>query len=49
MTTDNYYDILGVDKNADQDTIKKVYRQKAKEFHPDKGGDETMFKKISEA
>lgn len=49
MTTDNYYDILGVDKNADQDTIKKVYRQKAKEFHPDKGGDESMFKKISEA
>ena len=49
MITNNYYDILGVDQNADQETIKKVYRQKAKEFHPDKGGDETMFKKISEA
>ena len=45
----NFYSILGVDKSATQDEIKKAYRKKAKEHHPDKGGDETMFKQINEA
>lgn len=49
MSTDNYYDILGVDEKDNQDTIKKSYRKLAKEHHPDKGGDENLFKKISEA
>jgi molecular chaperone DnaJ len=49
MNTENYYDILGVDENATQDDIKKAYRKLAKENHPDKGGDEDTFKKISVA
>src|SRR5215208_5716755 len=44
---ENLYDLLGVDKTASHDEIKKAYRKKSKEHHPDKGGDEEMFKKIS--
>lgn len=46
---ENYYKILGVSENATQDDIKKVYRKLAVEHHPDKGGDEETFKRISEA
>ena len=49
MSEVNYYEVLGVDEKASQDDIKKAYRKLAKEHHPDKGGDETTFKKISEA
>jgi len=49
MNGEDYYSILGVDENATQDDIKKVYRKLAKENHPDKGGDEELFKKISVA
>ena len=31
----DYYEVLGVDKNADDATIKKAYRQLAKKYHPD--------------
>ena len=31
----NYYDILGVDKKASQDDIKKAYRNLVKKYHPD--------------
>jgi molecular chaperone DnaJ len=48
-----YYDILGVDKNATKDEIKKAYRKKAIEFHPDKNPDnpeaEEKFKQAAEA
>ena len=46
---DNYYEILGVDENATGDDIKKAYRKLAMEHHPDKGGNEEQFKKISQA
>jgi molecular chaperone DnaJ len=49
MNPENYYDILGVTETATQDDIKKAYRKLAKENHPDKGGNEELFKKISVA
>ena len=36
MNNKNYYDILGIDKNADLNIIKKAYREKALKYHPDK-------------
>lgn len=46
----NYYDILGVSKNASDDEIKKAFRKLAHKHHPDKaGGDEKKFKEINEA
>lgn len=45
----NYYDILGVEKKATQDDIKKAFRKLAQKHHPDKGGDEAKFKEITEA
>ena len=49
MSKENYYTVLGVQENADQETIKKAYRHLAKKHHPDKGGDDEVFKKVSEA
>lgn len=45
----NYYDVLGVQKNASEDEIKKAFRKLAVKYHPDNGGDENKFKEISEA
>lgn len=46
----DYYNILGVAKNATQDEIKKAYRKLAHQYHPDKkGGDEAKFKEVNEA
>jgi molecular chaperone DnaJ len=50
MSKRDYYDVLGVGKTASDDEIKKAFRKKAIEHHPDKaGGDETKFKEINEA
>lgn len=45
----NYYDVLGVDRKASKDEVKKAFRKLAQKHHPDKGGDEAMFKEITEA
>lgn len=46
----DYYEVLGVDKNADEATIKKAYRQLAKKYHPDMNpGDADAEKKFKEA
>lgn len=46
----DYYKILGVDKNASPDEIKKAFRKLAHEHHPDKtGGNAEKFKEINEA
>jgi molecular chaperone DnaJ len=46
----DYYNILGVGKNASDDEIKKAYRKLAHKYHPDKqGGDEARFKEVNEA
>lgn len=45
----DYYKILGVDKSATQDDIKKAYRKLAMKHHPDRGGNVNEFQKIEEA
>jgi molecular chaperone DnaJ len=46
----DYYEILGVDKKASRDDIKKAFHKLAHKYHPDKGtGDSDKFKEVSEA
>jgi len=46
----DYYKILGVNKDASKEEIKRAYRELAQKYHPDKkGGDEKRFKEINEA
>ena len=46
----DYYKILGVEKNASQDDVKKAFKKLAMQHHPDRqGGDEKKFKEINEA
>lgn len=46
----DFYDILGIKKDASKDEIKRAYRKLAHQYHPDKkGGDEKKFKEINEA
>lgn len=49
QTDRDYYEVLGVGKNASPDEIKKAFRRQAVKHHPDQGGDEAQFKQINEA
>ncbi len=53
MSKRDYYDILGVSKNSSNDEIKKAYRKKALQYHPDRNPDnkeaEAKFKEAAEA
>jgi molecular chaperone DnaJ len=50
MAKRDYYEILGVGKDASPDEIKKAFRRQAIKYHPDKdGGDEAKFKEVNEA
>ncbi len=50
MSQRDYYEVLGVKKDASPDEIKKAFRRAAVQHHPDKeGGDESKFKEVNEA
>lgn len=50
MSKKDYYEILGIKKDASADEIKKAFRKAAVKYHPDKeGGNEEKFKEVNEA
>lgn len=46
---DNFYETLGVQSSASQEEIKKAFKSAAMKHHPDRGGDETTFKRVNHA
>ncbi len=49
MAKRDYYEVLGINKDASADEVKKAFRKAAVEHHPDRGGDEAKFKELNEA
>ena len=49
MPSFRLYEQLGVDRHASGDEIKRAYRKRAMQHHPDKGGDEEQFKQLTHA
>jgi len=47
--TKNYYDFMGLSKDADEADIRRSYKKLALKYHPDKGGDADQFKFLQEA
>tara|TARA_B110000305_G_scaffold49579_1_gene53439 strand:+ start:7520 stop:8389 length:870 start_codon:yes stop_codon:yes gene_type:complete len=45
----DYYSLLGINKSASQEELKKAYKKSSMQHHPDRGGDEEKFKEINEA
>jgi len=45
----DYYKTLNINRSATEDEVKKAFRSLSKQHHPDKGGDENVFKEMSEA
>ena len=46
---DNPYTVLGLDRNASQDDIRRAYKKRAAKAHPDHGGDAEEFKRLAAA
>lgn len=49
VTREEAYDVLGVSPDADPATVRQAYRDRVKDVHPDRGGDEETFKRVSQA
>ena len=52
MNFQDYYSVMGVDRDASQDEIKRAYKKLARKYHPDVSKDpdaETRFKEVGEA
>ena len=43
----DYYDLLGVSRQASAKELKSAFKKKSMEHHPDRGGDEEKFKQIN--